>query len=120
MRKNVFLGLLVCLNLALFSALVLRVAQPADAFAQVGGLADNYLVVTGEVTTDNDALYVLECTPPAVNAAVWPAWCPWTAGSNRRGHSRPGMPISAIQRGMSDEDDRSELFECAGYNQHAD
>lgn len=60
MRKNVFLGLLVCLNLALFSVLVLRVAKPADAFAQVGGLADNYLVVTGEVTTDNDALYVLD------------------------------------------------------------
>lgn len=60
MRKNVFLGLLVCVNLALFTALVLRVTQPTAAYAQDGGLADNLLVVTGEVSTDNDALYVLD------------------------------------------------------------
>lgn len=60
MRKNVFLGLLVCLNLALFAALVLKVSQPQAAFAQTGGLADNLLIVSGEVSTDNDALYVLD------------------------------------------------------------
>jgi len=60
MRKNVFLGLLVCVNLALFTALILRVTQPTAAYAQSGGLADNLLVVSAEVTTDNDALYVLD------------------------------------------------------------
>lgn len=60
MIRNVCLAILVCVNLLLLVALVFVAAPPRAAVAQPGGLADNYLVVTGQIQSEHDALYVLE------------------------------------------------------------
>ncbi len=61
MTRNVWLALLICLNLALLGGIIFVTAPPRTAAAQTaGGLADNYLMVTGQIQSDYEALYVLD------------------------------------------------------------
>lgn len=59
MRNRSFLGLLVCLNLALLTGLLLAGYRPPSAHAQATGLAGNYLVVTGEIQDNYDSVYMI-------------------------------------------------------------
>lgn len=60
MNKNTWLTLLICVNLVLFTAIVLVGTAPRAAQAQGIGLADNYMMVAGEVQDDLDALYLVD------------------------------------------------------------
>jgi len=60
MNKRTCLALLVCVNLVLLTAIVLFTYSPPAALAQGTGLAGNYLVVTGEIQNEYDALYLIE------------------------------------------------------------
>lgn len=58
MNRNLLLSALICVNVVLLAALAVLAYTPPPANAQVG-LAGNYLVVTGEVQDEFDAMYVL-------------------------------------------------------------
>lgn len=61
MRKKTCLSLLICVNLILLSAIVLIGTSPRTAHAQSQvGLADNFIVVTGEIQDEFDALYIVD------------------------------------------------------------
>lgn len=60
MSKNACLSALICLNLVLLTAIVFATTSPPAAYAQATGLADNYMVVTGEIQDDFDALYIID------------------------------------------------------------
>ena len=62
MSKSTLLSLLICLNLVLVTGIALVSYQPPRAMAQLAntGLAGNYLVVTGEIQNEYDALYLIE------------------------------------------------------------
>lgn len=61
MSKTAWLKLLVGVNLALAGALILTRIPPRPAHAQQpAALADNYLVVTGQIQSDTDALYIVD------------------------------------------------------------
>ena len=57
--KQAILIALVCLNVALLVALVFVASAPPAKAQVVGGGAD-YLIMTGAVATNYDALYVLD------------------------------------------------------------
>ncbi len=54
--------MLVCLNMLLLTAIVLRSYTPPTALAQgIGtGLAGNYVVVSGEIQDGYDAVYLID------------------------------------------------------------
>lgn len=55
------LAALVCLNVALAAALVLSVVEPRQAFAQqTAPLSDNFLVVTAELQSGQDGVFLLD------------------------------------------------------------
>lgn len=58
--KTTWLTFLICLNLALLTGFGLAAYTPRAAHAQGAGLGSNYLVVTGEIQNDFDALYLLD------------------------------------------------------------
>jgi hypothetical protein len=58
--KSTWLSLLVCLNLLLLTGLFLISAPPATAYAQATGLAGNYMMVSAQVQSNYDALYVVD------------------------------------------------------------
>lgn len=60
MSKTTCLTVLVCLNLILVTAILLLASPPRAALAQGAGLADNYMMVAGEVQDDFDALYIID------------------------------------------------------------
>ena len=60
MTKTTWLTLLVCVNLVLATAIVIFGVPPRPAAAQVAGMAGNYVIVSGRVQSDFDALYVLD------------------------------------------------------------
>jgi hypothetical protein len=60
MGKNTFLSLLVCVNLALLTALVLSSYSPPAAYAQGTSLASDYMIVAGEIQDQHDALYIID------------------------------------------------------------
>lgn len=61
MDKRTIVAVLIGLNLILGTALVLTTVTPPVAQAQVpGGLADNYLLVAGEVQDEWDAVYLID------------------------------------------------------------
>jgi hypothetical protein len=60
MNKSTWLTLLVCVNLALVTGIVLVGTAPRTALAQGIGLADNYMAVAGKIQTDFDALYIID------------------------------------------------------------
>jgi hypothetical protein len=68
MNRNKWLALLVCINVMLLAAIVLCGTTPRTAVAQSGGLADNYLMISGQIQSDRDALYVLDMQTRALHA----------------------------------------------------
>jgi hypothetical protein len=60
MRKSTLLALLVCVNMALLTAIVLRTYSPPAAYAQGTGLGGNYVMVAGEIQDGYDALYLID------------------------------------------------------------
>jgi len=59
MKKTWIVALLVVVNVALVAALVLHAWTP-EAKAQVFRGAPDYLVITGRIGTDWDALYIID------------------------------------------------------------
>ena len=60
MSKNTWLSLLLCLNLALLTGIVLCAYSPPAAYAQGTSLAGDYMVVAGEIQDQHDALYIID------------------------------------------------------------
>ncbi len=60
MNRNTWLAALLCVNLVLVTAIVFVGTTPRAAQAQGIGLADNYLLVAGEIQDGFDALYVID------------------------------------------------------------
>ncbi|TWT46245.1 hypothetical protein RAS1_26940 [Phycisphaerae bacterium RAS1] len=61
MKKSFWLSLLVCVNLLLLTAIILTSYSLPTALAQQpAGLADNFMIATGEIQNEYDALYVLD------------------------------------------------------------
>ena len=60
MSKNTWLSLLVCVNLVLLTVLVLSTYSPPAAYAQGTSLANDYMVVAGEIQDQHDALYIID------------------------------------------------------------
>lgn len=58
--RSTWVTLLVGVNLVLFTALFIVGAPPRSAGAQSTGLAGNYMVVTGQIQSQFDALYMLD------------------------------------------------------------
>ena len=76
MKRNVLLGGLLMLNIGLLLGLVSATAPPKSAMASMlqdaaPGLSSNYMVVSGEVQDQFDALYVLDVKTRALYAFVW-------------------------------------------------
>ncbi len=66
MKKGLIVAL-VCVNVGLVAALVLVAsAQPAEA--QIIGAGTDYLVVTGKISSDYEAVYVLDLSKMALGA----------------------------------------------------
>ncbi|MFQ5805082.1 MAG: hypothetical protein ACE5I3_01390 [Phycisphaerae bacterium] len=60
MTKQMCLSVLVCVNLILLTAIVLCSYSPPAAYAQGTSLADDYVVVAGEIQDQHDALYIID------------------------------------------------------------
>lgn len=60
MYKPALIVVLVALNLALLAALAFVAPGPTPAYAQAVPQADNYVLVTGKIQDDHDALYLLD------------------------------------------------------------
>ena len=60
MTKTTWLTLLVCVNLVLLTGIVVFGVPPKAALAQGTGLSGNYLVVTGQIQAQFDALYLID------------------------------------------------------------
>ena len=67
-HKSAWLTFLVCLNLLLLTGLFICGAPPRPARAQGAGLAGNYLIVSGQVQSNLDALYLLDPRERALHA----------------------------------------------------
>jgi len=71
MTKTTLLALLICVNLVLLTALCLSAYSLPTAVAQGAGLAGNYMVVTGEIQDQYDALYVVDLRARTLHAFYW-------------------------------------------------
>lgn len=60
MKKESWIAMLVCANVALLAGIVLWTLPQKTALAQGTGLAGNYMAVAGEVQDQFDALYVVD------------------------------------------------------------
>jgi len=60
MKRTTWLSVLICVNLVLLTGILLVAHSPKPAMAQGTGLSGNYLVVTGEIQDEFDALYLLD------------------------------------------------------------
>lgn len=61
MKKSLWLSLLVCLNLMLLTGVLLAsYSLPTAAAQQAAGLSGDYMVVTGEIQNEYDALYLID------------------------------------------------------------
>lgn len=58
--KRAVIVVLVCVNVALLLTLMLGPTAPKKADAQVFGGASNYIVVTGKIGKDDEAVYVVD------------------------------------------------------------
>ena len=68
MRKRTWIALLVSVNLVLLSGLLLTAYSPPAAYAQGTGLAGNYLIVSGEIQDQLDALYMIDLRARTLHA----------------------------------------------------
>ena len=71
MNKNTVVSLLVCLNLLLLTGLVLANTSLPPANAQATGLAQNYMMVAGEIQDQHDALYLLSLRERTIHAFIY-------------------------------------------------
>lgn len=71
MTRNMALSLLVCVNLVLLTALCLSTYSLPAAQAQGTGLAGNYMMVTGEIQNEYDALYLVDLRERTIHAFYW-------------------------------------------------
>jgi len=69
--KRTLVAILVCVNLALLTAVCLAAYTLPSAIAQDTGLSGNYLVVAGEIQDEHDALYVLDRRERTLHAFYW-------------------------------------------------
>ncbi|MBN2446567.1 MAG: hypothetical protein JXO22_07575 [Phycisphaerae bacterium] len=60
MGKRFWVSLLVCVNLALLTGIMLVSSSPPMALAQDAGLGGNYLIVTAEIMSSFDGIFVLD------------------------------------------------------------
>ncbi len=60
MNKKTCLSLLVCVNLALLTAILLCSYSLPQAYAQGTSLASDYMVVAGEIRDQHDGLYIID------------------------------------------------------------
>lgn len=60
MNKTTVLSILVCINLILVATTLVIGTTPRTAVAQGTGLHGNYMVVSGEIQDEFDALYLLD------------------------------------------------------------
>jgi hypothetical protein len=72
MNKNTWLTLLVCVNLILLTGIVLVGTTPRAAQAQGIGLADNYLLVAGQIQSGFDALYIIDTAQRTLHTFYFP------------------------------------------------
>lgn len=72
MTKATCLTVLICLNLALLTGLVFATTSPPIANAQAAtGLSKNYMIVTGEVQNEYDAVYLVDMATKKLYAFTW-------------------------------------------------
>jgi len=69
MNKKHVIALLVCLNVGLLGGLVAVTLPQADAQPVAAPAVSNYLLMTGQVHANEDAIYVLDVTSRRL--AVW-------------------------------------------------
>jgi hypothetical protein len=67
MNKTACVTLLVCVNLLLLTGIIVFGAPPTPAAAQGTGLAGNYIVVSGQIQRNFDALYLLDLKERALH-----------------------------------------------------
>ncbi len=67
--KQVMIGALVCLNLALLVALAFSLNPPQAAHAQVVGGGNDYMAVTANVSSDFKVIYVVDLAKQKI--AAW-------------------------------------------------
>ncbi|QDV90647.1 hypothetical protein RAS2_17290 [Phycisphaerae bacterium RAS2] len=60
MSKRAIIVLLVGVNLLLLATLILSTPSSSQAYAQAAPLAQNYLMVGGQIRRGQDALYVID------------------------------------------------------------
>ncbi len=60
MTRATWLTVLVCVNLALLTAIVVFAVPPQAALAQGTSLAGNYMIVAGQIQQQFDALYLID------------------------------------------------------------
>ncbi len=60
MNKNTCIALLVCLNMILLTGIALVSTSPPAAIAQSTSLANDYLLVAGEIQDQYDGLYIID------------------------------------------------------------
>ncbi len=66
-QRNMWLAVLVCINLLLLTGMIVIGAPPRAATAQGAGLSGNYLVVAGQIQSQFDALYLLDLRERALH-----------------------------------------------------
>ena len=71
MSKNAWLALLVCVNVGLLAAVCFTAYALPAAAAEGTGLAANYLMVSGEIQDQYDALYLLDQHERTLHAFYW-------------------------------------------------
>lgn len=60
MTKRTLISLLIAVNLFLAGALVLSAYTPPQAFAQAFGRSGEFMLVSAEAETSNDAIYLID------------------------------------------------------------
>lgn len=71
MNKQTWISLLVCVNLALLTGVIVAATSLPAANAQATGLSGNYLAVCGEVQDQFDALYLIDSQSKTLHAFSW-------------------------------------------------
>ena len=71
MSKQTWISGLVCINLALLTAVCLAAYSLPPALAQDTALSANYLIVAGEIQDEHDALYILDRRERTLHAFYW-------------------------------------------------
>lgn len=71
MNKRTWISLLICVNAALLTGIVLAATSPPTALAQATGLSGNYLAVCAQVQNQFDALYVIDMQSKRLHAFLW-------------------------------------------------